>query len=117
MKEERETTPIDMEEALDIVDGDEDFFEELWGDFLDEYPKVLAKLKEAVLRNDAYSLDRSAHWLLGMLNNLAVTTASDIAFELGDMAKKDDLSLAGDRLDRLDAAIGELRDFVAQYKR
>ncbi len=113
MKKDWETnSPIDMEEALEIVNGDDELLKEILDDFIGDYPEVLAKIKEAILRGDAHSLNGNAHKLKGMLQNVGATTASIIAFELEGMGKKQELSQAGETLKRLDHVCKELRDFI-----
>jgi len=117
MKEDWETNPpVDMEEAFEIVDGDDELLKQIFHDFLDDYPEVLAKIKEAVLMSDADSLYCKAHKLKGMLENVGATTASIIASELEGMGKKQDLSRAGETLKRLDEVCKGLRSFIQQYK-
>jgi len=112
MKEDWGANPIDLEEALEIVDGDEELLKEIYHDFLDDYPEVFAKIKEDILRGDAHSLNSSAHKFKGMLKNIAAITASNIAFELEGMGKKQDLSRAGETLERLDEACKGLKAFI-----
>ena len=113
MKEDWETNPpVDMEEAFEIVDGDDGLLEEIFDDFIGDYPEVLAKIKEAVLTSNVDSLYSNAHKLNGMLKNVGATTASNIAYELEGIGKKRDLSWAGETLKRLDHVCKELRDFI-----
>ena len=117
MKEDWETNPpVDMEEALEIVDGDDELLKEIFDDFLEDYPDALAKIKEAVLMSDADSLYSMAHKLKGMLKNVGANTASIIASELEGMGKKQDQSRAGETLKRLDEVCKGLRSFIQQMK-
>lgn len=101
-----------MEEALEIVDGDDELLKETLDDFIGDYPEVRAKIKEAVLTSNVDSLYSNAHKLKGMLKNVGATTASIIAFELEGMGKKQELSQAGETFKRLDHVCKELRDFI-----
>lgn len=116
MKEKKQIQPIDMEEALEIMDGDEELLKEIFDDFINDYPEVIAKIKETIEVGDADNLNSFAHKLKGMLKNVAATRVADIAFELETMGKEQDLSKVADIFDRLEEACQAVKNFMDEYE-
>jgi two-component system sensor histidine kinase/response regulator len=116
MKEKKQIQPIDMEEALEIMDGDEELLKEIFDDFINDYPEIIAKIKETIEVGDAENLNSFAHQLKGMLKNVAATRVADIAFELETMGKEQDLSKVADIFDRLEEACQVVKNFMDEYE-
>lgn len=115
MKEKKQIQPIDMEEALDIVDSDEELLKEIFDIFIDDYPDVIGKIKEAIQAGNADNLNSSAHALKGMLQNVGALTVTDIAFELETMGKQRDMSKASDTFKNLEEACQAVKSFMDNY--
>ena len=81
-------------EALERLGGDEDLLRELCQIFLDESPKLLQKLREAIAAADSEGVMRAAHTLKGELGYLGVAKAVQAARELEDMGHEKNLSRA-----------------------
>jgi two-component system, sensor histidine kinase and response regulator len=65
--------PTSDAELLARFDGDGNLLKELAGIFLQECPKMLDELREAVRTGDAARLERGAHALKGSVGNFAVS--------------------------------------------
>jgi two-component system, sensor histidine kinase and response regulator len=82
--------------ALERLGGDEDLLCELCQIFLDESPKLLQKLKEAIANGQSDDVMRAAHSLKGELGYLGATKAVQAARELEGMGHEKDLSRAAE---------------------
>jgi two-component system, sensor histidine kinase and response regulator len=99
----------DKAEALERLGGDEDFFRELCQIFLEESPKLLQKLREAIVGTDADEVKRSAHTLKGELGYLGAAAAVQAARELEEMGHNKNLSRAAEVFALLEREMSGLR--------
>ena len=60
---------FDRERTLASVDGDMELLREVVGLFLEEYPKTLAEIRDAIDEGDPHRLNRAAHSLKGSVGN------------------------------------------------
>lgn len=81
-------------EALDRLGGDEDLLREFCQIYLEESPKLLEKLRQAVAEGDAESVRRVAHSIKGEVGYLGAEAASQAARQLENMGNDNDLSRA-----------------------
>ena len=94
-------SPVDAAQLMDRIDGDLPLLAELLELFRIDCPVSLRISQEAIDRQDADGLLRSAHSLKGALSNLSATRASTLAGELEAIGKSLDLTRAQATLDRL----------------
>jgi len=85
---------FDPAEALSIVDGDKDLFQELVSMFRDSYPADLSAIRDAIGRRDSDALRRVSHHLKGTLGALAAGPARHAARRLEDLGKSADFEPA-----------------------
>jgi two-component system sensor histidine kinase/response regulator len=98
-------------EALERVMGDEKLLEEVCQIFLQESPKLLRRLQQAVVAGNADEVMRAAHSLKGESSYLSASGTFQAARELEEMGRRQDLSGAGDTLTVLEKQMaGLLRD-------
>jgi CheY-like chemotaxis protein len=95
-------------EALERLGGDEELLRELCQIFLQESPKLLIKLKQAVVDGDVETVKRSAHSLKGEVSYLSAEDVSKTAKELERMADENDLSQAGVLVQALETQLTRL---------
>jgi two-component system sensor histidine kinase/response regulator len=81
-------------EALERLGGDEDLLRELCEILLEESPKLLQKLREAIADADPEAVMRAAHSLKGELGYLGAPGAAQAARELEEMGHEKNLSRA-----------------------
>src|SRR5437016_14513621 len=81
-------------QTLERLGGDEELFREIIEIFLQEAPKQMTSMREALARGDKDATERIAHTLKGELGYLAASEASHSACELEDAARKGDLARA-----------------------
>ncbi|MGA2020773.1 MAG: response regulator [Candidatus Sulfotelmatobacter sp.] len=104
------TPPIawDRAKALERVDGDEQLLQEVVQIFLEESPKQLAKLRQAVTVGDADLLERAAHSMKGELGYLAVPDSCQKARVLEQMGRTRNLEQAAETLAVLETEVSAL---------
>ena len=99
---------FDVQEALARVDGDKELLGEMASLFLEEYPRFLAQIQEAINKKDSSSLSYAAHTLKGSVGNFAASDAFEAAFTLERIGRHGDLTQAFDALVHLEAALARL---------
>jgi CheY-like chemotaxis protein/HPt (histidine-containing phosphotransfer) domain-containing protein len=103
-KEEEQKPPsFDLEAALEIVQGDRELLIELVQLFLEEKPRQLTDLKQAIVRRDAAGVALHAHSLKGPLNSIGASSAADAAWRLEQMGRSgqmDGVESGGEALER-----------------
>ena len=95
-------------EALERLGGDEGLLRELCEIFLEESPKLLRNLRQAVTEGDASSVMRAAHSLRGEVGYLGAAGASEAAQQLEDMGAQNKLAAASQTLMLLEGEISGL---------
>jgi HPt (histidine-containing phosphotransfer) domain-containing protein len=78
---------VNLPELLDRVDNDRELLRDLLSIFVEEFPRHLMALQEAIAREDAKEVATVSHTLKGMLSNLAVTKAAASAGQLEQHAR------------------------------
>jgi two-component system, sensor histidine kinase and response regulator len=96
-------------DALRRIDGDEELLEEMCQLFLEESPKLLQQLRQAVAAGDADAIMRAAHSLKGESSCLSASATSEAARHLEVMGRNKDLSRASDTLAVLEREVASLR--------
>jgi HPt (histidine-containing phosphotransfer) domain-containing protein len=87
-------TVFDAAEALSIVDGDKDLFQELVHLFRDSYAAELLAIRDAIGRRDSEALQRASHHLKGTLGTLAAGQACHTALRLEALGNRSDFEPA-----------------------
>src|ERR1700733_5459513 len=96
-------------EALDRIGGDEELLREVCQIFLEESPKLLKKLQQAVAAGDTDGVVRAAHSLKGESSYLSASGTSRAARQLEEMGHNKDLSHARDTLAVLEREVAGVR--------
>ncbi len=96
-------------EALARIEGDEELLREVCQLFLEESPKLLDKLRQAVAAGDAEGVVRAAHSLKGESSYLSASATSQAARQLEEMGRNQDLSRASDMLAQLEREVTSLQ--------
>jgi two-component system sensor histidine kinase/response regulator len=100
---------FDKAVALSRVGGDVELLKEIAVLFLDDYPKSLTELREAVKTGDAKRVERSAHGLKGSVSNFGARPAVDAALQLETMGRAQKLVEVEQVLHTLELALAALR--------
>ncbi len=100
---------IDFKSALARVDGDEELFKEMVELFLDDYPKRLSEMLDAISKGDNKVLERAAHTLKGSIGNFSVNQSYEAALKLEEIGRNGDLSKAEEACNSLKKEIERLK--------
>ncbi len=86
--------PIDRRGLLKGFANDIEFFKESISQFINDYPKMMSTIREAIESKDYALLRRSAHSLKGVLGNFHATDAAKVAWNLESMGQEETLDEA-----------------------
>jgi len=84
----------DITKSLERLDGDEHLLYDVIGIFLEDIPKHMTSLQQAVAQGNAEALAKTAHSLKGELGYLGISELSQKAGELEEMGRRSDLEHA-----------------------
>jgi two-component system sensor histidine kinase/response regulator len=104
---------LDRATALARVGGDVDLLKEIAALFLDEYPRELQNIRQALATGDAQTLERSAHGLKGSVANFGASAAVDAAFQLEQFGRAHKLDQAPPALAALERTLAFLHTELA----
>lgn len=96
---------MDRATALARVGGDLELLKEIAALFLDEYPRALDDMRQALSAGDARMLERAAHGLKGSVANFCARSAEDAAFQLEQMGRAQKLEQAPQTLAALEQSL------------
>jgi two-component system sensor histidine kinase/response regulator len=106
---------MDLPSILERLGGDEKLLDEVIGIFIDEAPRHLKNLGEALASGDFEAVERSAHSLKGELGYLGIEEILRKARDLERLGRDRDLARAGEIYmsfaTDMDAVIAGLRAF------
>ncbi len=99
---------VDVAEALDRLDGDEDLLRETLEIFLECVPQMFQDLSSASSAADAQALGNAAHALKGVAANIGAERVRGLAERLERMGRDETLSDVPNLLAELDGHLGRL---------
>src|SRR5579864_1538145 len=105
MSRELQEQVLDRATALARVGGDLDLLKEIGALFLDEYPRAMDEMHQALAAGDAKTLERSAHGLKGSVANFGARAAVDAAFQLEQFGRAHKLDQAPPALAALERTL------------
>jgi two-component system, sensor histidine kinase and response regulator len=105
------TPPIDLQAALGLIDGDQDLRLDLIVTFLEDYPKSVAELHDAITTGDAPRMAQAAHSLKGVIASFAAHT---LAYELERRGRQRELEGAPAVLQQLEHELERIAVFVTE---
>ncbi|HKV42000.1 MAG TPA: ATP-binding protein, partial [Blastocatellia bacterium] len=106
---------LDKLEAMQRVEGDLDLLREIRKLFLEEYPPLLARIEEAIARDDGPALAAAAHTLKGAIVNFGARPAFRAALRLEKIGHSGKLNGAGEALDEFTLEIEHLKLALAEF--
>jgi two-component system sensor histidine kinase/response regulator len=107
----------DCAALLDHLDGDVDLAREVVELFLEDCPRRLGAVREALARGDADALQFAAHSIKGSVLYFGATAAVAAAVQLELMGDSGDISHAGAAARRLEQEIASLQLSLADFVR
>jgi HPt (histidine-containing phosphotransfer) domain-containing protein len=100
---------FDKSVALSRVGGDVELLKEIAVLFLDDYPKSLNDLHQAIESRDAKRVERAAHGLKGSVSNFGANSAVEAAFKLESLGRAQQLTEVEQVFHTLELALAALR--------
>jgi CheY-like chemotaxis protein len=86
----------DVGATLERLGGDEELLHEVLGIFLEEVPRHMASLRQAIAESDAGAIEGVAHTLKGELGYLGIAGVSQKAREMEEFGQKSEFRLAAE---------------------
>jgi two-component system sensor histidine kinase/response regulator len=105
---------FDRAATLERVGGDEELLGQIARLFVAECPQRLQEIEEAISRQDAQALERSAHKFRGMVSNFCASSAVSTAAELEAMGRAGVLAGAPVAYEALEVALRQLTPVLAK---
>ena len=112
----QEPRPMGLEETqiLARFDGDLELARELARMFIEECPKYLNDMHEAVRAGDAHALQHSAHTFKGSVGNFSTVGAHESALKLEMLGKSGDLAGASEILNLLQEQLAQFTQILTR---
>jgi len=107
---------MDMEEVLARVEGDMQLLRDMAGLFLDECPRLMSNIQQAIELGDTKALARAAHALKGSVGNFAAKGAFDAALKLEMMGRNGDLSQSEQSYADLEEQVEPLKSALISFR-
>jgi len=103
---------LDEDYLSEVSEGDVHFEKELFRDFFDSVPGLIALLETGVQENDADKAHRAAHSLRGSARSIGAKRVGFVCDSLVIKAREGDLSNMDPLLEKLKTSIAELKSFI-----
>jgi two-component system sensor histidine kinase/response regulator len=104
--------PWNPDQTLERLGGDEKLLHEVMEIFLEDVPKHLVGLREAITQQDAETAERIAHSLQGELGYLSIAELSQAARELEEKGRISDFQGALTLLPSFEASMARLLESI-----
>jgi len=106
---------FDFSEALRAVKGDRRLLRILLEAILDEFPRLMAAVRQAVADGDAVALKLAAHTLKGSVRYFTTSRAFEHAYQLEVMGREGDMENVPAAFSALEKEIEWLMPFLSEY--
>ncbi|MGE0823887.1 MAG: PAS domain S-box protein [Candidatus Binatia bacterium] len=107
---------FDLSEALSRVDGDRELLREMAAVFLDECPRLVATMHDALSHGNAQTLTYAVHTLKGSVGNFAANEAYEAVIKLERIGKQGNLDQAKSALAELEVELSRLAPMLTTLK-
>jgi len=105
--------PIDIQSAVERLDGDRDFVLEIIGEFKNHLPERMTEIHTALQAGDMNALCRHAHNLKGVALNISAGPVTQVVLDLESIAVREDLAGAAALVAQLDFEVARLVEFLS----
>jgi PAS domain S-box-containing protein len=112
-----EQEPMDLQQVINEKGGDSELVRELAELFVDECPRMLQAIQEALRDGDVDELARSAHFMRGSLENFTRGSASSALQAIEASCQQEDLSKAREAFDHLEEHLGQITPALRMFAR
>jgi len=104
---------LDLEELRQRLDNDEELVAEIVELFLDDTPRQIAALEDALARGDGEVVRERAHTLKGAAANMGAAELRETAGRMEEAARNGRLAEATELADRIHRDFARLREALA----
>lgn len=111
----RSVAIMDVEDALQRLDHDQDLFREILQIYIEDSPGMLQSIRDAVQNADAALLQRAAHSLKGLTATLSAQQVVAAAYRLEQMGATGNFSEATAAITAMDQQVRDLNQVAQQY--
>jgi len=113
---QRERTAFNLDEALQMVDGDMDLLKELLQLFLEELPKRLTELSDAIKEMNFQDIQSIAHIIKGASANLSLVNIYNLALKIENCAKDREIEDIKESYKNLREELEYLEEYLSQQE-
>ncbi len=106
---------MDSTWALEQMDGDEQLLAQISALFLEDYPKRLSLLRQAVSSHNAKDIVAEAHTLKGSAGNFGAEPTVEAARRLEQVDQEGDWTGVGESIGALEAALEQLKPVLSDF--
>ena len=107
---------FDLDSALEFAGGDWELLRRIAHMFLNQCPKLLGEIHDAVVRGDAPALEHAAHTLKASVGSFGAQKAHQAAHRLEEMGRVGDLAGSKNAYPELEEAVVRLQEAVAALR-
>jgi PAS domain S-box-containing protein len=108
---------FDVSAVLDSLGGDSELVLEIAAIFLEQSPKHMVKIREAVSKQDPKLLEYGAHALKGAAANLLAQGVVDAASKLEDLGRAGSAAPSEEMLRSLEEELGKLQQALSEMEK
>jgi response regulator RpfG family c-di-GMP phosphodiesterase len=107
---------IDWNQVLHALDNDRELVHCVVDTVLEEAPRLLQTVREAIANADAEAIRTAAHALKGAIHNLGLSPAYTCAFQLEQMGESGDVKNAHKALEALEEAFSQFLSVLSKHQ-
>ena len=108
---------LDRDAVMESLGGDQELFLDVIGILLEELPRHMVSLGEAISRGDGCAIEHLAHSIKGEVGYLSLPEVSQTACELEAIGREADLAQAASLYAGLQAKVAEVLPLCAEWLR
>ncbi len=112
----KDIPPIDYASALERVEGDKSFLEELLNLYFEDFSEKYERLQKAIEQKNFDLIRELGHSLRGSSANLSLTFLQETSFHLEKAGRERNAEKAKKALAFLDQEFKKLKDFLSKKK-
>jgi HPt (histidine-containing phosphotransfer) domain-containing protein len=106
---------LDMDSVLESLGGDQELLRDVLGILMDELPRHMASLRQAIASGNAEAIEQLAHSIKGELGYLSLSEVSRNASDLEASGREANTGLSASLYGRLEAGILEVLPQCAEW--
>jgi HPt (histidine-containing phosphotransfer) domain-containing protein len=104
---------LNLEVALELMDGDADLLKEVLQIFIDDVPRKINGLRNALDSADADAIRFEAHSLKGSSANIGAELIRELAFKIEQAGKEHQIGTAVELFEKLESELTRLKTRIA----